>query len=399
MQSVQETDTEEFLSEMSLLLNQQINRIWTATYPPEAKKTLRSFTAKEAASLIGVTSTRLRQLELDGEIPPVARLGNSARRYTLSDIDDIRQYYATKKASDALKFLPRRQGEEKLQVITVANFKGGCAKTTTSIHLAQYLALKGLRVLAVDLDPQASLTETFGIRAAIDVGSMESIYGVVCYDEERPEMKDVIRKSYFHGLDFIPAHAELNYFEHETPGAISNPEFVGKSHFVRRIAAALETVEDDYDVVILDAPPQLSYMTLNAIYAATGLIVPVQPAMIDVASMSQFLSMLVEMLSAFKDAGTPFAHDFFRLLITRHNPNDVPQTTLAAMMRSLFLDKIIGTTVLDTTAIANAGLENKSLYELNRSDVSRDTYIRAIDSVNAVNGEIFDLIEKAWGRK
>lgn len=389
--------TRETVSQMSMLLTEQINEAWLAAYPPEAKKELRTFTSQEAGDLIGITSGRLRQMELSGELPPVER-DQRGRSYTLTDINRFRRFLAETRPNNAVKFLPHRRGNEHMQVLAVTNFKGGCAKTTTSLHLAQYLALKGLRVLAIDLDAQASLTEAFGIRAALDVEEMQSLYGVICYDETRPQLKDVIRKSYFDGLDFVPAHAELNYFEHETPAAISDFKLMGGLHFVRRIAAALETVDDEYDVVVLDAPPQLSYMTLNAIYAATGLIVPVQPAMLDIASMSQFLTMLDEMLSVLEDSGVPCDHDFFKILITRHRPNDGPQSTVSAMMRTLFTDKVLGAPVLETTAIANAGLDNKSIYELERGAVSRDTYLRAIDSVNAVNEELFNLILSAWGR-
>ncbi|PLW74799.1 plasmid partitioning protein RepA [Cohaesibacter celericrescens] len=383
---------------MAILLNEQITQAWRDTYPPEAQKTLRGFSSQEVADLLGVTAGRLRQLELAGETPSVARLTRGRRQYTLSDVNVIRELLSKKGGKSAKRYYHRRRDGEKMQVIAIANFKGGCAKTTTSLHCAQYLALQGLRVLAIDLDPQASLTESFGIRAAMDVDEMQSLYGVICYDTDRPSLKSVIRKSYFSGLDFVPAHAELNYFEHETPQAIGDPTLLGGEHFIRRIASALETVSDDYDVVILDAPPQLSYMTLNAIFAATGLIIPAQPAMLDVASMSQFLSMLDEMLTVLEESGADCGHDFVKVLITRHNPNDTPQATIAAMLRGLFSNTVLASPVLETTAIANAGLDNKSIYELERGAVGRDTYLRAIDSVNAVNGEIFQLIKNSWGR-
>jgi DNA-binding NtrC family response regulator len=83
--------------------------------------------------------------------------------------------FADAKPQEALRFLPRRRKGEHLQVIGIANFKGGSAKTTTSVHLCHFLALHGYRVLAVDLDPQASLSAMFGAQPEMDVGENETI--------------------------------------------------------------------------------------------------------------------------------------------------------------------------------------------------------------------------------
>ena len=83
---------------------------------------------------------------------------------------ELRGYLATARPREALEFLPRRRPGDKLQIITVANFKGGSAKTTTALYLSQYLALAGFRVLAIDLDPQASLSAMFGYQPEFDIG-------------------------------------------------------------------------------------------------------------------------------------------------------------------------------------------------------------------------------------
>ncbi|RUV37498.1 plasmid partitioning protein RepA, partial [Mesorhizobium sp. M1A.T.Ca.IN.004.03.1.1] len=102
-------------------------------------------------------------------------------------------------------------------VIAVTNFKGGSGKTTTSIHLAQFLALRGYRVLAVDLDPQASMSAMLGYQPEFDVGENETLYGAIKYDETRRDVADIVRQTYFPGLDLIPGNLELHEFEHDTP--------------------------------------------------------------------------------------------------------------------------------------------------------------------------------------
>ncbi len=90
---------------------------------------------------------------------------------------------------------------------------------------------------------------------------------------------------------------------------------------------------------MLDTPPSLGFLTLGAIYAATGMIVTVHPAMLDVASMSQFLLMMSDLIRVIEDAGRVLRQDFFHYLVTRHNPNDQPQAQVVSMLRHLFGSK------------------------------------------------------------
>ncbi len=93
----------------------------------------------------------------------------------------------------------------------------------------------------------------------------------------------------------------------------------GGALFFERLRAAIAEVEDQYDVVVLESPPSLGFLTLGAIYASTGMIVTVHPAMLDVASMSQFLLMMSDLIRVIEDAGAVLRQDFFHYLVTRHN--------------------------------------------------------------------------------
>ncbi|NEK17170.1 plasmid partitioning protein RepA [Rhizobium leguminosarum] len=387
------------ITRQSQMLSAQLQSLRTHMYPPEAMKSLRTFTSRDVATMLGIAESTLRQMSLDGEGAMPERLENGRRSYTLSQVNEIRRYLAVKRPMEALDFLPRRRAGEKLQVIAVANFKGGSAKTTTTVHLAHYLALTGLRVLAIDLDPQASLSAMFGYQPEFDVSDNETIYAAIRYDDDnRRPMRDVIRKTYFDGIDLIPGNLELMEYEHETPQAIASGGGRGDGIFFRRLGAVINSVEEDYDVVVIDAPPQLGYLTLGALCAATSLLITVHPAMIDVASMNQFLAMMSDVMHVIEERGGILEHDFIRYVITRHNPNDVPQVNVVALLRSLFGEDVLAPAVVDTTAIASAGLEKKSLYEMARGSVGRDTLTRALDSVDAVNLEIFNHLKSVWGR-
>lgn len=378
-------------------LSGQLAGLRERLYPPNAKKSLRSFMTHEVTKLTSIPESTLKTMSLEGKGPVPTRLENNHRAYSLAQINELRRLFAELKPRAALKYLPRRREGEPLQIIGVANFKGGSAKTTTSLHLAHYLGLKGLRVLAVDLDPQASLSAMFGAQPELDVGDNETIYAALRNDAGRRPLREVVRKTYFDGVDLVPGNIEVMEYEHEVPRVLAERAESG-ALFFERLRETLREVEDDYDVVILDTPPSLGFLTLGAIYAATGLVVTVHPAMLDVASMSQFLLMMGDLVQIISDAGATLKHDFFRYLITRHDPNDHPQAQVAALLRHLFAEEVLVPTAIESTAIGAAGLVKRSLYEMEPGEISRDTFRRARESIDTVNGEILHLIYAAWGR-
>jgi chromosome partitioning protein len=254
-------------------------------------------------------------------------------------------------------------------------------------------------VLAIDLDPQASLSAMFGAQPEMDVGDNETIYAALRYGPERRAMRGVIRRSYFDGIDLIPGNIEVMEYEHETPRVLAEKGIVKESFFFERLRIAIGEVEDDYDIVLLDTPPSLGFLTLGAIYAATGLLVTVHPAMLDVMSMSQFLLMMSDMIRVIHDAGAVLKQDFLHYLITRHDPNDQPQAQVVALLRHLFAQDVLMPTAVESTAIESAGLAKRTLYELEPGNIGRDTFRRARESMDAVNERILELIEESWGRR
>lgn len=379
-------------------LSNQLRSLSQTLFPPTASKSLRTFSSGEVARFVGVSDGYLRQLSLDN-LGPVPALSSGGRRsYSLSQVNELRDYLVSARPKEALHFRPGRRAGDDLQIVTVANFKGGSAKTTTALYLAQYLALHGFRVLAIDLDPQASLSAMFGFQPEFDIGENETLYGAIRYDDARRPMRDVIRQTYFDGLSLVPGNLELMEFEHHTPRAMIERKARGHELFFRRVAGAIREVDGEFDVVVIDCPPQLGYLTMGALNAATAMLVTIHPQMVDVASMSQFLLMTADLMAIIENAGGHLDQDFLRYVVTRHDPNDVPEAQIVALLRNLFGDDVLRSTAWKSTAIANAGLTKQSLYELDRGSVGRATYDRALESVDAVNAEVTRLITAAWGR-
>ena len=380
------------------MLSSQLKDLRERMYPPEANKSLRKFMTNEVSRLTLIPESTLRTMDLEGRGPSPARLENNHRAYALGQINELRQYLAEQKPSDAVSILPHRRDGEHLQVLAVANFKGGSAKTTTSVHLAHFLALQGYRVLTIDLDPQASMSAMFGAQPEFDVAENETIYAALRYDEHRRPIREVIRKTYFDGLDLIPGNIEVMEFEHDTPRILTMANKPEGAIFFERLNLAIQDVEYDYDVVILDTPPSLGYLTLGALYSATGLIITVHPAMLDVASMSQFLLMMGDLVGVIRDAGATMEKDFLHYLVTRHDTNDQPQAQIVALLRHLFADDVLMPTAIQSTAIEAAGLGKRTIYELEAGEISRATLKRARESMDDVNAAIMQLIQKSWGR-
>ncbi len=381
------------------LLSAQLAALRGRLFPPNARKTLRPFTSGEAARLIGVSDGYLRQLSIAGEAPsPEIGLGGR-RSYSLSDVNALRHHLASQGGAKSRQYIKWRQPGEHLQVLAVTNFKGGSGKTTTTAHLAQYLALQGYRTLAIDLDPQASLSALFGYQPELDLSGNDTLYGAIRYDDERVPLENVIRKTYFDGLDLIPGNLELQEFEHTTPQYLANRRDSDSGGlFFARVQEAIASVEDRYDVVVIDCPPQLGYLTLSALCAATSVIVTVHPQMLDVASMSQFLFMTSDLLSVVREAGGTLNFDFLRYLITRYEPNDGPQTQISGFLRTQFGDRVLTAPMLKSTAVSDAGLTKQTLYEVGRENFTRSTYDRAFEALTAVNREVEVLMMQSWGR-
>lgn len=202
-------------------ISRKLNLLRHENFPPDARKSmLRQFSMAEAAYFLGVSPSNLKKLHLEGKGVEPTILSGGRRAYSVEQIQELRQWLDQNGRAEVKRYVPHRRGNEKLQIIGVVNFKGGSGKTTTAAHLAQHMALTGHRVLAIDLDPQASLSALHGIQPELD--DFPSLYEAIRYDSEKKPIREVIRRTNFPGLDIIPAMLELQEYEYDTPLAMQN---------------------------------------------------------------------------------------------------------------------------------------------------------------------------------
>ena len=162
-----------------------------------------------------------------------------------------------------------------VKVIAIANQKGGVGKTTTAVNLAAYLAQKDRKVLMLDADPQGNATSGLGFDKR-DI--KKCIYDTLINDVM---MKDVLLHSDYENLDVIPATIQL---------AGAEIELVSLMNREGRLKNALERVKHDYDYVLIDCPPSLGLLTINALTAANSVLVPIQCEFYALEGVSQLMN-------------------------------------------------------------------------------------------------------------
>ena len=160
------------------------------------------------------------------------------------------------------------------RIIAIANQKGGVGKTTTAINLSACLADKGKKVLAVDMDPQGNMTSGLGL----DKESIEkTVYDMIIGESD---IEEVLQKEAMENLDVLPTNIDLSAAEIELID-VENKEFIVRN--------SIQKIRDNYDFVIIDCPPSLSMLTINAMTTADSVLVPIQCEYYALEGLSQLI--------------------------------------------------------------------------------------------------------------
>jgi len=354
-------------------------------HAPDGKKHLRSFSTWEVCRyLIPVAPAHFRRvLKANPDLPQGVGEGGS-KWFTLEDILALRKHFDSEGAADR-EYLPYRPKNLPAKIISVANFKGGVGKTSTAAHLAMSAALDGYKVLVIDLDSQ---------------GSMTSIMGGQVQD-------DLIQPTHWPNIDLIGAQLNLYWAEFQVPvwrmqlrswalwDALSN-------------ALASEDILTDYDIILLDTPPALGYLTINALAAADILLVPLGASFLEFDSTGRFFDMLYSTFASIEDGentvrrrqGLPemkFEWDAVRAIVTRFDASQ--QTDLANVIQAYFGDFMTTYRQEMTAMVGQAGENVNGIYEADYRDFNRDTYIRGRETFDRTWAEVKEVLLGTWCRR
>ncbi len=341
---------------------------------PHPRKRPPTFTGAQVATLCGIDSKQITYLAKRGDLPPGTHTGNGRRRtFTLVE---ARQWIAR------LSKIPERPPGARGATLSIVNFKGGSTKTTTAFNLAQGLTLRGRRVLLVDLDPQGSATTLTGLLPAAEIMEEDTV-GPITYPplEQAPkDLRYAVRETYWDGLDIIPAAPHLFNAEIFLPIHSRDPDIAWWDILNR----AIEPLRADYDVIIFDTAPALSYLAVNAVIASDGLLMPIPPDNLDYASSVAFWNLLSETLGALKrNRGYEKDFAFMRVLLSR-----VPTGQFSASIVRDWIIRTYGAYVLTVeiprSDVSSLGaVQFGTVYDVARSyEKVRDAYDRFVEMID-----------------
>jgi chromosome partitioning protein len=351
--------------------------------PAMSKQLQRLFSPSEAADMVGRDRTTLARAEAETGVPAPARNPENNRRlgYSLEQVQAFRAHFGT---------LPWRDpATDPSIVVACQNFKGGVGKSTTCVNLAHFLALKGYRVLVVDTDSQATTTSMFGYvpDAEIDEGATILPY----LSGYQKTLDYAVRKSYWPNIDLIPAclalyEAELAIVMH----LAAQPSAEQRVQFFMELKYGLQTVADNYDVILLDSPPALGMISINVLMAADALLVPSAARMFDFSSTVQFFRMVHNYIGQI-DANKQYR--WISVLTTLFDQRYESQKQFFEVMRTCFGDSMFQRVFFHSAEVINSAAQFVGPYEQPKPNR------KVLEMMDSVFGEIEVALLKEWPSK
>ena len=244
------------------------------------------------------------------------------------------------------------------KVISFANQKGGVGKTTSAVNVAASLGVLGHKVLIIDLDPQGNTTSGIGIaKKDLKVSSKDILTGDA-------EAKDLIMETEFDNLWLIPTNKTLAGVEFDLYDLFDN------SQMPYRLKEGLAPILDDYDYIIIDCPPSLGMLTVNAFTASDGIVVPMQCEFYAFEGLSQ----LLQSVKGIKKNFNPEL-DITGILITMYNGRHLLSMQVISDLKKHFADKLFDTRISRNVKLTEASGYGKPVYYYDKNAKGSKEYL------------------------
>lgn len=354
-----------------------VDRVRHALLAPTARKTAPSFGTAQMMAIQGLDAKQVDYRAKKGDLPAGSMPSSSRRVFSLQDVRAWSRVLRSNRM--------RPEGAEAI-TIAIENFKGGVSKTTTAITLAQGLSMRGHNVLVIDADPQGSATTLLGFVPDVEIELEETILPLCRGDQESIEY--AIRPTYWAGIDVVPATADLHAAEFELPARQMNAR---NFKFWEVIHNGIDSARIKYDVIIIDTPPSLSYLAINALMAADGLIMPLPPSALDFLSSSQFWGIISSLAESMKKHGAQKEFDFVDVLLSKVDPNDTATPIVRDWIAAAYGEKVVPVEIPLTATAGSASAEFGTVYDQPRKRATQ-AYDRLVEYVE-------DQIGTAWARQ
>lgn len=355
-----------------------------ASSPNEFEREMRPFRFGDVADFTGISNNEWNQwikdnrndLGIPDDVTRDFRLNNAQYRRLLKDFNLLNR---------------RPKGAKTMRLLT-QQFKGGSSKSTTSLHLSQYLCLRGHRVLCIDTDPQGTLTRLLGLSPQFvnDENTIGAIFSSMLDGNEDDvlELKPV--KTHMEGLDILPANLNMSGADIDIAASILRRKN-GQPAFYIPLTRALERIEGEYDIVIIDSPPSFSFMAICLAWYANGLIIPVPAEVPDFAATGDFCKLFSTYMKMTEDMEQTKKR--WNPIMFTHGKVSGSVTSEFVIKKStqVFDNYHIGNTIKQTQPIANALSYFKSVFEITSNELD----IRGIRAARTMYMDMGYAIEKA----
>lgn len=338
---------------------------------PHPRKHAPVFTLAQIAKLCGIEKSRANYILANkDEAPKGTEVGrNKKREFSLSEAQNWVKLFSK---------IEKKNSTADAYVWASGNFKGGVTKTTTALAIAQGLSLRGRKGLIIDLDPQGSMTSLFGILPDSEVSDAETVLPFI--SGEIDTLDYAIQETYWSGIDLIPACVNLFSAEFILPSrqaSDSNYEFWDV------LRKGIQPLLSKYDFIIFDTPPALSYLTINAFFAANGLVVPMPPSPLDFASSTQFWTLFSDLTGGIAERIPSLQdreYENLNILVTL-SEQSTSASVVKDWIKDTYQDHVLKVEIPKAEGAKAAAAAFGTAYEVNQNNATFNRVREAYDSL------------------
>jgi len=363
-----------------------LGQIRNAMLEPYPRKRSPTFISAQVAALCGVDKARFQYLSTRGDGLPAGTVRGPGRpkEFTLEETQTWVRTLSTRY---------RRPENIPGKVLAIANFKGGVAKTTTAVSVAQALTLLGRRVLLIDCDPQGTATQLCGWAPDAEVDDVNTLLPLI-YGEQT-SLEYAVQSTYWNNLDLIPASSALFDAEFEIPAkVIDNRKF----EFWDILNKGLASLRLKYDMIVIDTPPALSYLTINALLGSDAILMPCPPEGLDFASSTQFWHLFSDIAQKLPGVLASKRYDFVNIVLTKAK-SDVVSRVVRDWMQKAYGDRVLPFEIPESSVPKGTSAQLSTVYDLSKPDGSAAAYNRYKEPLDRLAEHLDAQFVRSWSRK
>ena len=369
------------LDQLALTAADVLSQVREAMIEPHPRKEPPTFGSGAIADLCRVDKTQIKYLTAKHGLPSGEKtVGSKSKAYSLADAITWVKTVGQR---------PTRPSGADGKAVAVCNYKGGVAKTSTVVALAQAATLRGLRVLVIDCDGQGSATQLLGVSPEQDVSAEQTIMPFIYGDKE--DLGYAVQPTYWENLFLIPGSSGLLAAEFALPAkAMQQRGF----KFWEVLKNGIAPLRKDFDLILIDTSPSLSHLTLNAMYAVDGLLMPCPPEALDFASSVQFWGIFSELMDHLPEAVNK-DYDFVTVVYTKVQSTPISRI-VKTWMEQAYGSHINGVEIPESNVARTTSAQLKTVYDLTRPDGTVEAFRRYKDPLDRLADYVVDQLAISW---